>query len=64
MKVKQAVERLEISVGMVYGLIAAGKLKCVRHGLGRGTVRIAEEHLAAYTRGAEAGAVGALKWIK
>jgi excisionase family DNA binding protein len=47
MTVKEAAERLEVSVGTVYALVSAGKLKCHRVGLGRGTIRITEEHIAA-----------------
>jgi excisionase family DNA binding protein len=61
MKVKHAAEKLEISVGTVYSLIRTKRLKCARHGLGRGTIRITDEHLAAYTRGAEVDAVEPLK---
>ncbi|WZO97037.1 helix-turn-helix domain-containing protein [Isosphaeraceae bacterium EP7] len=64
MRVKQAAEKLEISVGTVYALIRSKRLRCARHGLGRGTIRITDEHLTAYTRGAEVDAVGPLKWIK
>jgi excisionase family DNA binding protein len=53
MTVKQAAERLEVSPQLVYALIAAGRLGCTRHGLGRGCIRISEEQLAAYLAGAE-----------
>jgi excisionase family DNA binding protein len=48
MTVKQAAARLEVSVATTYALVAAGKLKCVRIGLGRGAIRITEEHMADY----------------
>jgi excisionase family DNA binding protein len=51
--VKQTATRLEVSVATVYGLIASGKLKHYRIGNGRGVIRIAEEHLAEFLKGAE-----------
>ncbi len=45
MTVREAAERLEVSVSLTYRLIAAGKLRCSRHGLGRGAIRISEEQL-------------------
>jgi excisionase family DNA binding protein len=48
MSVKEAAAKLEVSVTTVYGLVAAGKLRCFRVGLGRGCIRIAEEHIAEY----------------
>ncbi|MGO9597012.1 MAG: helix-turn-helix domain-containing protein [Isosphaeraceae bacterium] len=53
MTVKQAAERLEVSQATVYALVAAGKLRCVRVGLGRGTIGIMEEHIAEYLLKAE-----------
>jgi excisionase family DNA binding protein len=55
MTVRDCARRLEVSLSLVYGLIAAGKLKCTRHGLGRGTIRISEEQLVAYLLAAERG---------
>jgi excisionase family DNA binding protein len=52
--VRQAADRLEVSQSTVYGLIAAGKLRCARIGLGRGVIRIQEEHLAEYLAGTQA----------
>jgi excisionase family DNA binding protein len=51
--VKQAAARLEVSPATVYALVAAGKLRCVRVGLGRGAIRILEAHIDEYLRGAE-----------
>jgi excisionase family DNA binding protein len=51
MKVREAATRLEVSSGTVYALVAAGKLNCHRVGLGRGAIRIAEEHLVEYLAG-------------
>jgi excisionase family DNA binding protein len=51
--VRQAAERLEVSPQLVYALIAAGKLRCVRIGLGRGAIRILDEHIADYLARAE-----------
>jgi excisionase family DNA binding protein len=51
--VRQTAARLEVSVSTVYGLIAAGKLRCYRIGNGRGAIRIDETHIAAFLSGAE-----------
>jgi excisionase family DNA binding protein len=48
MTVKQAAAKLEVSVATTYALVAAGKLKCVRIGLGRGAIRITDDHIAEY----------------
>ena len=53
MKIKQAAARLELSQTTVYALVAAGKLRCYRVGVGRGQIRIAEEHIAEYLGKAE-----------
>ena len=53
MTVKQAAGRLEVSAATVYGLVAAGKLRCHRIGLGRGAIRISEAHVVQYLEGAE-----------
>jgi excisionase family DNA binding protein len=50
--VRQAADRLEVSQSTVYGLIAAGKLRCARVGVGRGVIRIQEDQLAEYLEGA------------
>ena len=42
--VKQAAEKLGVSAKLVYSLCAGGKIVHERHGLGRGTIRIAEEY--------------------
>ncbi len=55
MTVKEAAERLEISVSLVYGLLTAGRLRGTRHGLGRGTWRISEQQLAEYLEAAAEG---------
>ena len=57
MTVKQAAARLEVSAATVYGLVAAGKLRCHRVGLGRGAIRISDEHIATYLAEAERGVV-------
>jgi excisionase family DNA binding protein len=54
-RVKEAAARLEVSTATVYGLVASGKLRCIRVGLGRGVIRITEEHLAAFIAGTESG---------
>jgi excisionase family DNA binding protein len=48
MTVKQAAAKLEVSVATTYALVAAGKLNCVRIGLGRGAIRITDDHIAEY----------------
>ena len=53
MTVKQAAEKLEVSQATVYALVASGRLRCHRVGLGRGCIRITEEHLVEYLKGAE-----------
>jgi excisionase family DNA binding protein len=53
MTVRQAAKRLEVSRSTVYALIASGKLKCVRIGLGRGCIRVLDEHIDEFLRGAE-----------
>lgn len=53
MRVGEAAKRLDVSKSTVYGLIAAGKLKCCRVGLGRGAIRIMDAHLAEFLSGAE-----------
>ena len=53
MKIKEAAERLEVSVATAYALVASGKLRASRIGLGRGVIRISEEQLADYLRRAE-----------
>jgi excisionase family DNA binding protein len=55
MKVRECAKRLDISISLVYGLIATGKLKCTRHGMGRGTIRISEEQFTDYLARAEQG---------
>jgi excisionase family DNA binding protein len=59
MRVKEVAKRLDVSGGSVYGLIAAGKLKCYRVGLGRGCIRVSEEQLAEYLRAAESAPLAA-----
>jgi excisionase family DNA binding protein len=51
--VRQAAQRLEVSASTVYALVASGKLRCSRIGLGRGVIRITEDQLSDYLRGAE-----------
>ena len=64
MTVKQAAEQLEISASLVYLLIAEGKLRATRHGIGRGTIRISEEQLAEYKGRAEETDRQPLKFIR
>jgi excisionase family DNA binding protein len=51
--VRQAAARLEVSSTTIYGLVAAGKLGCIRVGLGRGAIRITEAHIIAFMVGNE-----------
>lgn len=53
MNVRGAATRLEVSPATVYALVASGRLRCYRVGMGRGSIRIAEEHLQEYLEGAE-----------
>jgi excisionase family DNA binding protein len=53
MRVRDVAERLEVSQATVYALIAHGKLKCSRIGLGRGVIRVSDDQLAAYLQAAE-----------
>lgn len=46
--VKQAAERLHVSIATVYQLCAERKLAHHRIGVGRGTIRISEEDLTAF----------------
>lgn len=46
--VKQAAERLGVSVALVYSLVAARKIAHERHGLKRGCIRIPESSLDEY----------------
>ena len=51
--VKQAAERLNCSPSLVYELCAKGRIRHVRIGFGRGTIRIVEEALVEFLAGAE-----------
>jgi excisionase family DNA binding protein len=51
--VRQAAQRLEVSASTVYALVASGKLRCSRIGLGRGVIRISEDQLNDYLLSAE-----------
>jgi excisionase family DNA binding protein len=53
--VKRAAEILNVSRGLVYALVATGKLPSHRFGIGRGTIRIREEDLADYQTRAKGG---------
>ena len=48
LRVKEVSEHLGVSIGWVYQLVAAGRLKHLRVGLGRGTIRIKEESVDEY----------------
>jgi excisionase family DNA binding protein len=49
--------RLEVSVSTVYALIATGMLRCYRIGVGRGCIRITDEHIADYLKKVEAAPI-------
>jgi excisionase family DNA binding protein len=51
--VREVARRLEISISLTYKLIDSGKLRCRRHGLGRGVIRVSEDQLADYLASAE-----------
>jgi excisionase family DNA binding protein len=55
MTVTEAARELEVSVGTVYALIRAGKVRHERHGLGRGAIRITAMQLAEYREGVSRG---------
>ena len=48
LKVREVAKRVDISVSLTYRLIESGKLRCSRHGLGRGVIRVSEDQLAEY----------------
>jgi excisionase family DNA binding protein len=53
--VKQAAVRLGVSVGTVYGLCAARRIRFSRVGLGRGKIMISEEAVQEYLKATESG---------
>jgi excisionase family DNA binding protein len=53
LSVRQVAEKLKVSTKLIYALCASGKIVHERHGLGRGTIRITEEALEEYRRGAK-----------
>jgi excisionase family DNA binding protein len=64
-RVREVAARLEISQSNVYALIKEGKLRCTRHGLGRGCIRVSEEQLAEYLRDStQAAPASTLRWIR
>ena len=46
--VKQTSQRLGVSTGCIYQLVASGKLDSIRVGVGRGTIRISEAALNSF----------------
>jgi excisionase family DNA binding protein len=48
MTVKEAAEKLGVSVATIYQLCAARKIRHERHGLRRGTIRISEDAIEEY----------------
>jgi excisionase family DNA binding protein len=50
MRVKEAADRLDVSIATVYALVASGRLRCHRIGIGRGAIRISEEQLTDYLK--------------
>lgn len=57
LSVREAAEQLDVSVGLVYTLCAKKRIRHERHGLGRGTIKIPEDALEEYRRGATVAAV-------
>ncbi len=57
MTILEVARRLEVSASLAYRLISAGKLRCCRHGIGRGVIRVSEEQLASYRSSVEHGRV-------
>ena len=62
--VKEAAERLGVSPSLVYGLCKEGKIRHERHGLGRGTIRIAPDALDEYRKAAAKPTAPSLVHIK
>ncbi len=58
-RVKDAAERLEVSPATIYALVASGRLRCHRIGIGRGAIRIDEAQLAEFLSGTVPGPVPA-----
>jgi excisionase family DNA binding protein len=52
-RVKETAGILSVTQATVYAMVAAGKLKCYRVGVGRGTIRISDDHIATFLSGAE-----------
>jgi excisionase family DNA binding protein len=50
--VSEAAQKLSLSVNTIYGLCRARKLRHERHGLGRGVIRVPEDAIEEYRRGA------------
>ncbi|WP_407652641.1 helix-turn-helix domain-containing protein [Aporhodopirellula aestuarii] len=48
--VEQVASQLRVSRSLVYSLIEAGKLKCHRIGIGRGTIRLSQADLESFLR--------------
>ncbi|MFO0823781.1 MAG: helix-turn-helix domain-containing protein [Gemmataceae bacterium] len=46
--VKQAAQELSLSESLVYKLVAVGKIRHERHGMGRGVIRIPRDSLDEY----------------
>jgi len=59
LSVKEAADRLSISVGLVYSLCKSRLLRHERPGLKRGTIRIPEDALEEYRRRVSVGIVEA-----
>ena len=55
LSVKQAADRIGISVSLTYTLLVERKIRHERHGLGRGRYVITEEAIEEYRRSREEG---------
>jgi excisionase family DNA binding protein len=53
LKTKEVAARLSVSQATVYALVASGRLRHCRVGLGRGAIRVTEEQLEEYIRSSE-----------
>lgn len=58
--IKQAADLLGISVALMYALCAAKQIAHERHGLGRGTIRIAPEAIEEYRQSRTVKAAGSV----
>jgi excisionase family DNA binding protein len=53
MTVRQAAAQLEVSPSLVYALVARGRIRHYRIGNGRGAIRIPDDAIGEFLKGAE-----------